>query len=497
MAKVSKKKLKTLSGDTVTVDIVDEMYVDGRFVSTDETIPSVHPPTGEQLASIPVAMESHVDDAVAAAKAASDAWQDQSLHDRRETMDRFADLIESHSEAVAMLDVTDNGSVLDHFRNEVSDAVEFIRHMSGLATRLSGDVHDMEAGMLDYEIREPYGAVGSIVPFNHPAMLSLEKVASVLMAGNGLVLKPDERTSLSALYIAKLIDDADLFPDGLVNVVSGGGDIGGYLSSHPDVGVVTFTGSVQTGRKVMHAAAENFAEVHLELGGKNPSIVFPDADIKAAAAGTTDGMNLTIGGQSCAASTFALVHEDVYEPYLTAIEENFSAIDAGDPLEEGTAMGSLISDNQLTTVHEYVQSAVENGATVVTGGSPSPAFESGHYFEPTVLEVDPTMRVAREEIFGPVLVMTSWSDYDHMIRTVNDLDYGLTGSIWTSDLDTAHRTAERVESGYIWINQHGDLYTGTPFGGFKNSGIGSNGVLDELRMYTRVKNVNVALDDRT
>ena len=487
--------ITTLSGKSVTLEVEDRMYVDGEFVAGDDQFETRNPATGEHLADVPVASAAQVDDAVRAARRASEEWREVPTSERRDRVNALADAIEAAGEALTNLDVADNGSCVSKMRDDAGKAAEATRYFAGLASELKGQTIPSEGETLDYTVREPYGAVAGIIPFNHPAMFVPKKIAPAVVAGNGIVLKPSEYTPLSALRIARVVDDLDLFPDGLVNVVTGAGEVGADLVSHSGVGLVTMIGSAATGRKVMKGAADHLAPVLLELGGKNPTIVFPDADPEAAAEGAVGGMNLTWQGQSCGSGSRLLVHEDIADEVIPRVVEGFEAVGdgVGDPFDESSTMGSIVSEPQFEKVVDYIETAKAEGATTLAGGEVIESFDAGYFVEPTVFEVDADTTVATEEIFGPVLSVIEWADYDEMLSVANGVDYGLTASVWTDDLRTAHRTVEALEAGYVWVNQHGSHYVGAPFGGYKQSGIGKNECLAELLDHTREKNVNLDL----
>ncbi|MFB6097341.1 MAG: aldehyde dehydrogenase family protein [Haloferacaceae archaeon] len=488
-------ELTTLSGRTVSLQIEDRMYVDGEFVAGEETFPTEHPPTHEKLADVPVASPEQVDRAVRAARRASESWRETSLAERRDRVNALADAIEDAQAELTNLDVADNGSGIAKMRDDAAKAADTMRYFAGLAPELKGEQIPTPGETLDFTRREPYGAVAGIVPFNHPAAFVAKKIAPAIVAGNGIVIKPSEFTSLSALYIGHLVDGLEEIPDGLVNVVTGAGEVGAELVEHPDIGLVTMVGSVGTGKAVMRGAAEHLAPVMLELGGKNPNVVFPDADLEAAAEGAVSGMSLKWQGQSCGSGSRLLLHEDVADEMIDRVVAGFEAVGAGvgDPFDDETTMGSIVSEPQYEKVLHYIQTARDEGAELLAGGEVIEEFETGYFVEPTVFEVEPDMTIATEEIFGPVLSVMRWSDYDEMLEIANGVEYGLTASVWTNDLRTAHRTVEELEAGYVWVNQHGPHYIGAPFGGYKQSGVGSNESLQELLDHTRVKNVNLDL----
>ena len=487
-------ELTTLSGDRIPLRVETRPYVAGEFRESDETLRVEHPATGEPIADVFRSTPEDVDEAVTAAQRASDEWAAYGPAERRERVEELADVLERHRTELANLDVADNGSCISRMRHDVDKAATRLRYFAGLAPELKGEMIPTEPGTVDYTVREPYGVVASIIPFNHPAMFVAQKLAPALVAGNGIVLKPSEYTPLSALYIAHLIDTADLFPDGLVNVVIGEAEIGAELVEHPGTKLVTMVGSIETGKAVMKGAAETISPVSLELGGKNPNVVFPDADLSDAIDGIVDGMALEWQGQSCGSGTRLLVHDSVADEVVGRVVEEVSSVTIGDPFDEETTMGAIVSEPQYESVTSYLETAAAEGATVVTGGGTVEEYDDGYFVEPTVLEVEPEMTVAREETFGPILSVIRWEEYDRMIEIANGLEYGLTAALWTNDLRTAHQTAERLEAGYIWVNQYGKHYQGAPFGGYDQSGIGKTDNLQELLDHTREKNINLKVD---
>lgn len=484
-------ELQTLSGDTVDLRIEDRMLIDGAFVETDETFGSECPSTGDKLASVPIATEDHVNRAVAAAARASEEWREYDVFERRERVEAFADLLLEHEAALTNIDVADNGSSINRMKYDVQKGVDNLRYHAGLATELKGESVPSTAGQHNFTKREPYGAVAGIIPFNHPNMFVSEKIAPAIMAGNGIVVKPSEFTPLSALYMGYLIERSDLFPEGLINVVTGFGETGAALVEHDDIGLISMVGGVETGKAIMRGAADNLSPVLLELGGKNPFIVYPDADMDAVRNGLEGAMALPWQGQSCGSGTRLLVHEDAYDDVIPAIVERVSGIAIGDPFDESNSMGSIVSEPQYEKVLSYIDQAKAEGAEVLAGGHAIREDEPGYWLKPTIFEVTPEMTIATEETFGPVLSVMTWSEYDELIELANNVDYGLAASIWTTDLADAHRTADDLEAGYVWVNQHGRHYLGVPFGGYKESGIGRKEDLSELLDHTRTKAINI------
>ena len=343
-------------------------------------------------------------------------------------------------------------------------------------------------------MREPLGVVGRIIPFNHPFMFCAGKSAAPLAAGNTVIVKPPEQAPLSSLRLAELI--GGLLPAGVFNVVPGGREAGQRLASHPDVAMIALIGSVPTGRAVMKAAADTVKRTMLELGGKNALIAFGDADPDEVAGAVIGGMNFTWCGQSCGSTSRAFIHAKIHDAVIERIKTRISHFKPGIPTDPATTMGAIISKTQFDRVVSYIDAAKQEGARLIAGGSPpaDPALANGFYIEPTIFaDVNMSMRIAREEIFGPVLGVFKWSDEAKMLAEVNQVEYGLTASIWTNDLNTAHRTAMAVEAAFVWINEFGKHFLGAPFGGFKQSGLGREECFEEMLSFTQEKNIHVKL----
>jgi betaine-aldehyde dehydrogenase len=347
--------------------------------------------------------------------------------------------------------------------------------------------------VVNFSVREPLGVVGRIIPFNHPFMFCAGKSAAPLAAGNTVVVKPPEQAPLSSLRLAELI--GGLLPAGVFNVVPGGREAGQRLASHPDVAMIALIGSVPTGRAVMKAASDTVKRTMLELGGKNALIAFADADPNDVAAAVIGGMNFTWCGQSCGSTSRAFIHEKIYDAVLARMKEKIKYYKPGIPTDPATTMGAIVSKQQFDRVMSFIDSAKSEGARLITGGGPpsDPALKNGYYIEPTVFAVTEKNRIAREEIFGPVLGIFKWHDEAKMLETVNAVEYGLTASIWTNDLNQAHRTAMAVNVGYVWINEVSKHFLGAPFGGFKQSGLGREECFEEMLSFTQEKNIHVKL----
>ena len=378
--------------------------------------------------------------------------------------------------------------------NDASFAASQLEFFAGLVTEMKGHSVPMGTGAINFSVREPLGIVAKIIPFNHPFMFAAGKIAAPLAAGNSVIVKPPEQAPLSTLRFAELIDG--LLPPGVFNVAAGGREAGQALTAHRDIAMLSVIGSVATGRAVMRAAADGIRPVLLELGGKNALIAFADADPSVVADAMIAGMNFTWCGQSCGSTSRAFIHAAIYDAVIEHLRRGCTAIRPGLPTEPETRMGAICGRGQFERILAMIETGRKDGARLLVGGGQSadPALANGFFIDPTVfVDVTPEMRIAREEIFGPVLSVLRWDDEAAMFRTVNGLDYGLSCSIWTNDLAAAHRTASAVEAGYVWVNEVGRHFPGTPFGGYKQSGVGREECLEELISYTQEKNIYIRL----
>ena len=373
-------------------------------------------------------------------------------------------------------------------------AASQVDFFAGLVTEMKGASVPMGPDVVNFSVREPLGVVARILPFNHPMMFCAGKTAAILAAGNSVVVKPPEQAPLSALRIAELSED--LFPAGVFNVLPGSREASAHLAAHPGVAMVALVGSVPAGKAVMRAAADTLKPVLLELGGKNALIAFPDADPDEVADAVIAGMNFAWCGQSCGSTSRAFLHEDIHDQVMEHVKARITRFRPGLATDPKSTMGAIVSAEQKDRVLRYIESARAEGARLACGGGPpsDPALANGFFVEPTVFtEVTMQMTIAREEIFGPVLAVLKWREEARMLAEVNSLDYGLTCSIWTNDINTAHRTAGRVEAGFIWVNEVGKHFLGAPFGGYKQSGIGREESLEELMAFTQEKNIHIRL----
>lgn len=452
------------------------------------------PGRGIDLGPVAAASKQDVDQAVAGARAGFLVWRDVAPLERARILKRIAQILRDNARELATLDAANCGNPVSEMMGDANVAAAQLDFFAGLVTEMKGSSIPMGPNAINFSVRQPLGVVARILAFNHPFMFCAGKMAAPLAAGNAVIMKPPAQAPLSSLRLAELMDG--LLPAGAFNVLPGGVEAGSALASHPDVAKVTLIGSIAAGRAVMRAASETIKPVLLELGGKNALIAFADSDPDAVACAVIGGMNFTWCGQSCGSTSRAFLHADLHDAVIERVSEAASRFRPGLPTDPATTMGALVSKAHHERVMGFIQSAKDEGARLVCGGSaPSDqALARGYYIEPTVFaDVKPSMRIAREEIFGPVLSVRRWTDEKAMIEEVNSLEYGLTCSIWTRDLVKAHRTAQAVEAGFVWINEVAKHFLGAPFGGVKQSGIGREESLDELLSFTHEKNIHVSL----
>src|SRR5215218_10052198 len=480
-----------------------QLFIDGQWVDAEsgKTFTTPNPATGQTLAEVAEADKADVDKAVAAARRAYEGkWSKMSARDRGRLLYKLAQLIEENSKELAALETADNGKPIRESQYvDLPQVIENFEYFAGFATKIEGETIPVPGQMFNYTLREPLGVCGQIIPWNFPLMMAAWKLAPALAAGNTIVLKPAEQTPVGAMELASLIQEAG-FPEGVVNVVPGYGETAGAaLASHPGIDKVAFTGSTEVGKIIAKAAADNLTKVSLELGGKAPNIVFADSDLDQAVAGAMMGIFYN-QGQVCCAGSRLFVEESVKDDFLDRLSTKAAKIAVGDPMDKATQMGPQVSEEQLNRIKGYVDIAREEGATVLAGGQ-SPqlegAFQKGYFFTPTIFsEVTNNMRVAQEEIFGPVVSVITFKDEDDLIKEANDTIYGLSAGIWTRDITRAHRFAKEIKAGVVWINTFNMFNAASPFGGYKQSGYGREMGRHALDLYTQVKSVWVDLSDR-
>lgn len=479
---------------------VYQAYIGGHFTNSEsgETLPSINPATEEEITRIPVCSESDVDRAISAAREAFDSgWKRTTSGERANVLHQIADGIRARAADLAALETSDSGKLLkDNIEGDVPEAASCFDYFAKAASGLCGKTYEVPFGNFhDYTVREPVGVVASIAAWNYPLINAAWKIAPAIAAGNSVVYKPAEDTSLSTLLLARILDETDL-PKGVVNIVTGpGGLTGSALTTHPGVDKISFTGSTGTGRTILHAAANNITGTMLELGGKSPNIVFDDCNLDKAVAGAMFAIFVN-AGQVCTAGSRLLVQESIYDAFLDRFTCATEAIRVGNPLDPMSHMGPLVSHGHLEHVMSFIQQAKDDGARLRTGGTRPAKLQRGFYISPTIFDnVLPGTQLDQEEVFGPVAAVIRFRDESEAVRIANATKYGLAAGVWTHDFSRAHRVASELDTGTVWINTYNIATSGIPFAGFKNSGIGIELGDEGLKEYTRLKNVCIDLGD--
>ena len=473
-----------------------DIYAGGSWLApiSGDYVDTLKPGTGEVLASVAQAGAQDADVVVALARKGFLQWRDVIPLERARILKEVAALLRRHGDELALIDAANCGNPYTEMRGDAAIAAAQIEFFAGLVTEMKGDTIPMGPERVNLTTREPLGVVARILAFNHPFMFCGGKMAAPLAAGNAIIIKPPVQAPLSALRLAELVDG--LFPEGVFSVLPGGTEAGAALAEHPGVAKVTLIGSVAAGRAVMRSASDTLKPVLLELGGKNALIAYPDSDPDKIADAIIAGMNFGWCGQSCGSTSRAFLHEDLHDAVVSLLPEKIARYKPGLPTDPETTMGALVSREHFERVMAFIESAKSEGARAVTGGHAvtEGALAEGCFIAPTIFaDVTPQMRIAREEIFGPVLAVRRWFDEAKMLDEVNGLDVGLTCAIWSRDLATAHRAANRVEAGFVWINEVGKHFLGAPFGGVKQSGIGREEGIGELLSFTHEKNIHINL----
>lgn len=476
-----------------------DLYINGQWVpaSDGKVFTAYNPATGEKLAECAEATKEDVDAAVKAAWAAFPAWRDMGIAERAGILEKIADIIDENAELLATIESMDNGKpIRETMAIDVPYSSDHFRYFAGAIRVEEGKASVLDGNMMSLILREPIGVVGQIVPWNFPFLMAAWKLAPALAAGNCIVFKPSSTTSLSVLTLVKLI--GHLLPPGVLNVVTGGGSRSGqYMLDHPGFRKLAFTGSTEVGLDVAKAAADKLIPATLELGGKSANIYFDDCKWDMA----IDGLQLGIlfnQGQVCCAGSRVFVQEGIYDKFVEAAVKAFNKVNVGDPLDPNTQMGAQVDQGQLRKIMSYVNLAKEEGATIACGGEPytDGACANGSFMKPTlIVNATNDMRVAQEEIFGPVAVVIKFKTEEEVIAMANDSVYGLGGAVWTRDINRAIRVARGVETGRMWVNTYNQIPSGAPFGGYKQSGIGRETHKVILEHYTQQKNIMINLNE--
>ncbi len=464
-----------------------KLLINGKWVpsKSGKTFETLNPANEQVLALVAEGDKADVDEAVKHARKAYEdgKWANLSPHARTRFLLKIADLIEQHAEELAELESLDNGKPIFESKNiDIPGAAETFRYYAGFATKIYGETNPSEPTMFNYTLREPVGVCGQIIPWNFPLLMAAWKIAPALACGNVSILKPAEQTPLTALRLGELILESGL-PPGVVQIITGfGPGAGSAIAEHPDIDKVAFTGSGEVGKLILKASAGNLKRVSLELGGKSPNIIFPDADMPQAVFGLNQG-------QVCCAGSRVFVQEGVYDQFTESLSKMAQTLTLGNPLDPNTKMGPLVSKEQHDRVKGYLKTGKEEGAKAMTGGEAGKQ-ESGYFIQPTVFSgVNNQMKIAREEIFGPVASAIKFKDENDVVVQGNDTDYGLAAAVWTKDINRALGIARKLKAGTVWINTYGQIDPMSPFGGYKQSGFGRELGRYAIDLYTQIKSV--------
>lgn len=480
------------------IDSTDyDLFIDGEFrpAESEDRIEVEYPYNGEMWATVPNGNGANIDTAVTAARQAfeNEMWSGLYASERRELLYDIADTIDDHADELGELETRQNGKLLREMGSQLESLGGWYRYYGRLCEEVEEGrtvpVENKDGGMFNYVQKEPYGVVGAITPWNSPLLLSTWKLAPALAAGNTFVHKPSEVTPVSALRLAELIYEHTDLPDGVYNVVPGDGETGAALTDHADVDKLAFTGSTAAGREVAATAGEHLTKVSLELGGKSPNIIFPDANLENAVNGVMKGI-FAATGQTCLAGSRVLVHEAVRNEFVKRLTDRAGEIDLGDPLDSTTEMGPVAFREQWEKVRDYINSGLHEGATLAFGGEQPDNLPGECFIQPTVLvDIESGMQVAQEEIFGPVASVITFADEAEALELANDIEYGLAAGVWTEDMRRAQHMAEGIQAGTIWVNEYRMVAPESPFGGYKDSGIGRENGREGLEEYYQVKSV--------
>ena len=473
-----------------------KLFINGRWVDSvsGKTFDTLNPATEKVITSVAEGDSADIDLAVAAAREAFEngPWKKTDARDRGRILLKIAGLIERNKDELALLDTLDNGKPINETTNaDIPLVIDCFLYYAGWADKIHGETIPVRGDFFNYTLREPVGVVGQIIPWNFPLLMAAWKIAPALACGNTIVLKPAEQTPLSALRLGEICQEAGL-PDGVLNIVTGyGPTAGAALAEHMDVDKIAFTGGSATGRIIMQAASKNLKRISLELGGKSPNIVFADSDIDSAVDGAMTGIFFNQGEVCCAGSRL-FIEKSIHEEFVEKLSNKAANMRVGNPEDTGTQMGAQVSKEQFDKILGYIETGKQEGAKLVTGGER--CGERGYFIKPTIFDaVDNNMRIAKEEIFGPVVSAITFEDVDEVVRQGNLSVYGLAAAVWTRDIKKAHRLARDLKAGTIWINTYNAFDAASPFGGFKQSGFGRELGVHALELYTHVKSVWINL----
>jgi len=477
-----------------------KLFIGGEWVesNTGRTMDSLNPATGEVLTRVPLADASDIDAAVNAAEKAFPIWKRTSAVERQDALLKIADLLEAKKDFFAHLEALETGKPIRETTNiDVPLAIDHFRYFAGVIRSHSDEAVMIDEQTMSLVFSEPMGVIGQVIPWNYPLLMAAWKIAPAIATGNTVVIKPSEMTSTTLLELTKIFKE--VLPDGVVNVVTGvGPEAGQSLLDHPKISKLAFTGSTGIGYNVAKAAAEKLIPATLELGGKSANIVFPDANWEKALEGGALSILLN-QGQVCESGARLFVHEEIFDRFIGELKAKFESVNVGDPMDPNTQMGSQVSEMQMNRILGYIDIAKDEGATILTGGKRllKPGLENGFYIEPTIItHADNAMKVAQEEIFGPVVVVIPFSTEEEVIAMANQSDYGLAGGVWTQDINRALRVAKAVETGRMWVNTYHELPAHAPFGGYKKSGIGRETHKSMIDAYTEKKNIFISLNEK-
>ena len=485
----------------VNISPKSQMFIGGQFkdANSGRTMNSINPATSELLTTYPLSDASDVEDAVIAAEKAFELWSKTSPIERQNALLKIAELMEAKKEEFAIIESMETGKPIRETMNlDVPLAIDHFKYFAGVIRAETDEAVMIDEKTMSIVLSEPLGVVGQVIPWNYPILMAAWKIAPAIVSGNTVVIKPSEMTALSMLTLAEIFQE--VLPDGVVNIVTGiGAELGQALLDHPRISKLAFTGSTGIGYAVAKAAAEKLIPATLELGGKSANIVFPDANWERALEGAA--LSILINqGQVCESGARLFVHQDIYEKFVAELRVKFESVNVGNPLDPNTQMGSQVSETQMNRIFGYIDIARAEGAEILTGGKriEKPGYESGFFLEPTIIvSADNAMKVAQEEIFGPVVVVIPFGSEEEVIEMANVSDYGLAGAVWTQDINRALRVARSVKTGRMWVNTYHEIPAHAPFGGYKKSGIGRETHKSMIEAYTQKKNIMISLNEST